>query len=294
MQVNNTLGNAFPHQGEASLSFLESNWLWFYTLHSNPVLVTAAISFLFHEFVYFVGWTPYLIVDFIPYFHQFKLQPGKKTTSDLYWKALKGVLFSHFFIQTPLLLGFHPTAETLGIKITEVPFPTWWKVCAQVLFCAIFEDAYHYWMHRALHWGPLYKNIHKIHHEFSAPFGLTAEYAHPLETFILGLGTIGGPLLLAYLTGDVHMITVLAWIGFRLFQTIEAHSGYEFPISLKTIIPFWSGSDHHDFHHQAFLNCYSTSFRWWDHFLGTDTKYHAFRAKQQEEKLIRNKENKTK
>lgn len=45
--------------------------------------------------------------------------------------------------------------------------------------------------HRALHWGPLYKRIHKLHHTYSAPFGLAAEYAHPLEILILGTGTVG-------------------------------------------------------------------------------------------------------
>jgi methylsterol monooxygenase len=32
---------------------------------------------------------------------------------------------------------------------------------------------------RAMHaYTPLYKRVHKLHHEFSAPFGLAAEYAH--------------------------------------------------------------------------------------------------------------------
>jgi methylsterol monooxygenase len=45
-----------------------------------------------------------------------------------------------------------------------------------------------------MHWPPFYKKVHKVHHEYAAPFGIAAEYAHPIETMILGLGTIGGPL----------------------------------------------------------------------------------------------------
>lgn len=49
-------------------------------------------------------------------------------------------------------------------------------------------------------------------------FGSTAEYAHPLETLILGMGTIGGPLLIAVTTQDIHMFTVMCWMIFRMLQ----------------------------------------------------------------------------
>eukprot|EP01117_Protostelium_nocturnum_P011572 TRINITY_DN419_c0_g1_i1.p1 TRINITY_DN419_c0_g1~~TRINITY_DN419_c0_g1_i1.p1 ORF type:complete len:285 (+),score=101.43 TRINITY_DN419_c0_g1_i1:155-1009(+) len=275
--------------GMEGLNIFEQYWVWFYSLHSSPMLVTAFLAFLVHEIIFFGGWIPYYIVGSIPSFKKYKLQPEKEVTRQDHLKALRGVLLSHFLVQSPLMLSFHPTAISFGIEVTEVPFPPLWKICLQVLFCALFEDTYHYWAHRALHWGVLYKKIHKVHHEFSAPFGITAEYAHPIETIILGMGTIGGPFVLA-LAFKVHVITVLAWMSFRLFQTIEAHSGYEFPISLRTIVPFWSGADHHDYHHQAFVNCYSTSFRWWDHIMGTDLKYKAFREKQLQEKFVQNKD----
>jgi len=73
----------------------------------------------------------------------------------------------------------------------------------------------------------------------------------------------------------------------RLFQAIDAHSGYDFPWSLNKFIPFWAGADHHDFHHQAFVNNFSTSFRWWDWGLGTDTRYRAFRKRQAAEAYTR-------
>jgi methylsterol monooxygenase len=70
-----------------------------------------------------------------------------------------------------------------------------------------------------LHQGQLYKKIHKLHHEFSAPFGLAAEYAHPLEILILGTGTIGGPLLWCVLSnGNLHILTMYIWIMLRLFR----------------------------------------------------------------------------
>lgn len=86
-----------------------------------------------------------------------------------------------------------------------------------------------------LHIGVLYKHIHKIHHKYSAPFGLAAEYAHPAEVFILGAGTIAGPILYCYFTRSLHIVTVYIWIVLRLFQAIDAHSGYGWSFSFTQL-----------------------------------------------------------
>ena len=80
--------------------------------------------------------------------------------------------------------------------------------------------------HKLLHTGPLYKHIHKLHHQHAAPFGLAAEYAHPVETLILGAGTLSGPLLYCWYMREFHILTMYIWVVLRLFQAIDAHSGY--------------------------------------------------------------------
>ena len=181
---------------------------------------------------------------------------------------------------------FHPMAEFFGMQTWQVPFPAWQTQLPQLAFFFVFEDMAHFFLHQALHWGPLYKHIHKIHHKYSAPFGLAAEYAHPAEVMILGSGTIGGPLLYCAFRNDLHVVTVYIWITLRLFQAVDAHSGYDFPWSLQHILPFWSGAEHHDFHHMAFVNNFSTSFRWCDRLFGTDTKYREYRKRVQEMKKL--------
>merc|ERR1712093_493515 len=216
----------------------------------DPVLATGIMSFLLHELFYFGRCIPWMIIDSMPYFRKWKLQDTKAPTRAEQWKCTKYVLLTPFTVELPQIWGFHPLAEYFGMS-------------PQILGFFLFEDFFHYWAHRALHWGPLYKKIHKLHHEFSAPFGLAAEYAHPLEILILGTGTIAGPLLWCLFSkGNLHIITMYVWI----------------------ILPLWSGADHHDHHHQFFIGNYSTSFRIWDYVFGTEGSYRLTRQKQRDEK----------
>ncbi|KAG2191154.1 hypothetical protein INT46_001414 [Mucor plumbeus] len=289
--MNSTLAGE-PYQ----LNWLENQWEEIYK-GRNPLLVTGTIAFVMHEIVYFGRFLPFLLCDFIPYFKQYKIQQNKVNTSADYWKCTKEVLYQHFLYEAPLIFFFHPMATFLGMNISA-PFPQWKYIWPQIAIFFVFEDAFHYCVHRLMHWPPLYKSIHKVHHEYAAPFGIAAEYAHPLETSILGFGTIGGPLIYHFVethyfhgTRDwqLHMFTMLFWITCRLFQAIDCHSGYDFPWSARHFIPFWAGADHHDYHHMAFVGNYASSFRWWDYLFGTDVKYRAYRARQAEEKRLQKK-----
>lgn len=268
-----------------ALNIFEQLWARWFIYIGDPMLATGLSSFILHETFYFGRCIPWIIIDMIPYFKQWKIQDGKVPTKEEQWKCTKYVLMTHFTIELPQVWSFGPIATYFGMATHEVPFPSLFTMAYQIALFFIFEDFFHYWAHRALHWGPLYKNIHKLHHTFSAPFGLAAEYAHPLEIIILGTGTVGGPLLwCAWSKGNLHIITMYIWIVLRLFQAVDAHSGYDFPWSLQHIFPLWSGADHHDYHHEAFTGCYSTSFRVWDYVFNTEGGYRKKRAMQKQQR----------
>jgi len=272
------VGTASYHEHElASYSLVEQLWARYYSSFGNLTIATGILSFLLHEGVYFGRFIPWYIISKIPWFQKWKLQESKSISDKEQFRCACVVLALHFTIELPLIMMFHPIAEMIGLETWQLPFPPWRSMVTQIAFCFIIEDAWHYCFHRALHWGPLYRNIHKMHHKYSAPFGLAAEYAHPLEIIFVGIGTICGPLVYCLFTGSFHLVTVYIWITMRLLQVIDAHSGYDFPWSLHNVIPFWGGADFHDFHHMAFTNNYSSSFRIWDWIFGTDQKYQEFR-----------------
>jgi len=264
-----------------SLNYFERLWLAWYTYMQNDVLATGIMSFVMHEMVYFGRSLPWILIDWSGWFRKWKIQDQKIPTAKEQWSCAMLVLLSHFTVELPQIWLFHPMAQFFGLS-TSVPFPSLFTMAYQIAIFFVLEDTWHYWTHRAMHTIPfLYKNIHKIHHQYSAPFGLAAEYASPIEVMMLGLGTVGSPILWCALTGELHILTMYVWIVFRLFQAIDAHSGYEFPWSLHHFLPFWAGADHHDTHHERFIGNYASSFRWWDYFLDTESGPEASRRRRE-------------
>ncbi|KAJ4300392.1 C-4 sterol methyl oxidase [Collariella sp. IMI 366227] len=265
------------------LNVFERLWASWYLWMQNDTIATGIMSFVMHELVYFGRSLPWIIIDSIPFFNKWKLQNTKVPTWKEQWECAALVLISHCTVELPQIWLFHPIATYFGMDY-GVPFPPFWKMMMQIVIFFIIEDAWHYWFHRGLHYGPLYKAIHKLHHTYSAPFGLAAEYASPIEVMLLGMGIVGTPIVWVSVTGELHLATMYLWIVLRLFQAIDAHSGYDFPWSLRHILPFWAGADHHDLHHERFIGNYASSFRWWDYCLDTEAG-EAASKKRREKKL---------
>ncbi|EEB07894.1 C-4 methylsterol oxidase [Schizosaccharomyces japonicus yFS275] len=277
--VRSLIGDLHPE-----LNAFEKLWLAYYKWFGNDVVATGLMSFLMHEIIYFGRCIPWMIIDAIPYFRRWKIQPKKVPSMLEQWQCTRLVLLSHFTVELPQIWLFDPMCAMFGLS-TAVPFPSWQKICWQVAMFFVLEDTWHYWAHRLFHYGIFYRWIHKVHHKYSAPFGLSAEYAHPAEIVLLGAGTVFVPLVWCYFTHDLHLVTMYIWITCRLLQAVDSHSGYDFPWSLNKFLPFWAGADHHDYHHMAFKDNFASSFRWWDRTLRTDQNYHAWKDRQTAKKL---------
>jgi len=134
----------------------------------------------------------------------------------------------------------------------------------------MIEDTWHYFAHRILHHPSIYGYVHKIHHTFQSPFPMAAEYAHPIETVVLGIG-----FFLPMIVFTNHLYFFWMWLGVRMLQTTDAHAGYYFPyFNPLYLLPFYGGAPMHDFHHKNFIGNYGSTFTYWDWLFGTDAQYH--------------------
>jgi sterol desaturase/sphingolipid hydroxylase (fatty acid hydroxylase superfamily) len=226
-----------------------------------------------HELLYFGSYIPFFLCDYVPSLQRYKIQPTVQNDAATQWKCVKRLLFNHAFVQAPMIFAYGKYFRHWLAFPAGDPVPSITTIALQCAICFVLEDFIFYWVHLALHSKLLYKAIHKVHHDHTAPFGIAAEYAHPAETLFLGAATIGPPILLR-----VHALTLYCWLAVRLFQTIEVHSGYDFPWSPNNWLPFWGGAEYHDFHHKTFLGPYSSSFTYTDYWFGTRNHYDKHRA----------------
>lgn len=264
----------------SGIPMIESLW-GSLTANCTEFQLKTLITFVLHETFYWGAYIPFLLADYIPHCRKWKIQPEKENTGPLIANCTRRLLFNHFLLVLPIIMATHPIFDLMGAQYTVEALPPLTTVFWQVAIFFLIEDFVFYWGHRALHTPYLYKKVHSIHHEHSAPFGLAAEYAHPFEVMFLGAATLAGPMIFG-----PHLFTLYIYLALRCVQTVECHSGYDFPWNLNRWFPLYGGADFHDHHHRIHSGNYSSTFVWVDKLYGTDEVYQAWKGKQ---RLLANK-----
>lgn len=274
--VMNALYSTAELLGNTSVPFepqLETGWRYM-TANYSQLSIATWISIILHEIVYFGLCLPGFVAQFLPVMRHFKIQQDRPETSADQWKCFKLLMFNHFCFQIPLIGGIYIYMQVMSVPYSYETVPKWYVMLGQLFGCLVLEDTWHYFIHQVLHHRSIYKYIHKVHHHFQAPFGMCAEYAHPAETIILGLGFMIGVLVFCN-----HLLLIWLWMIVRLLETTEVHSGYDFPyLNPLHLIPGYAGTRFHDFHHKNFNGNYASTFLWWDRIFGTDHQYHEYVA----------------
>jgi len=270
----------------------ERAWRHIFT-HYDLFTITTYISALVHLVVFLFLCSFPLAFQFMPFMDKYRIQKTRKTSFAGQLDAFFWVLVSQLVIQFPLIFGNYHFVTFMNIPCDYESIPAWYSCAWRLFACMFCEDTFHYFAHRLMHHKSLYKHVHKVHHKYQAPFGIAAEFAHPLETVVLGIGFFIGVFLFCS-----HFVLMWAWLSLRLLLTIDAHSGYDTPLPLNILklLPGYGGARHHDWHHETFQENYSSTFVWWDNLFGTNKEYHKFyhaQQQQQNEKISANKSYKT-
>lgn len=151
----------------------------------------------------------------------------------------------------------------LGFFGAEAGGAWFWVWFALLAFAAPFIHAFHFYFgHRLLHWAPLYRTVHHLHHRNIQVGPWSGLSMHPVEHAIY-FSTVVVQWLLA-----LHPVNALYQIHLALFNPALGHSGFEKVLVSKTF-GVDSGSYFHQLHHQYFECNYGGSLAPLDQWFGT-------------------------
>jgi len=187
----------------------------------------------------------------------------------------------NIFIDPVIWYIIFPLYSEIDISVENVPsiFTILW----QFVFNLTVIDTVFYWVHRGLHDLRIYKYVHKRHHDYKSVIALSAEYAHPVEVVVSNVFPfLLAPWLLMKFS-NYHVVSFAIYVFLRLWETIEAHSGYEFKYSPMTFFRFGGGNTFHDYHHTHNIGNYGL-YPFWDKIMGTDKYYTKWLSEREEKK----------
>ncbi|KAI9925461.1 hypothetical protein ASPWEDRAFT_41549 [Aspergillus wentii DTO 134E9] len=227
--------------------------LWFNIVSSYSPLSIEFIGTLLVQttFVWLLSLCYISLDTLFPSFSQrHKIQPAARQPSrhDI-WRcvvvvAQNQVLMSSIHLIQLLALnrlGYRSSAYRV-----EASFPTVTEVFRDIILSGLMREVIYYYNHRLLHSSSrLYIQIHKKHHQFTAPFALATQFAHPLEHLLTNVLPVTLP---PEMLGS-HVLTFWISMALHLFSAVTVHSGYDF---------FNNMAKAHDLHHEKFNLHYGT------------------------------------
>jgi Delta7-sterol 5-desaturase len=182
---------------------------------------------------------------------------------EIRWSVLTSAIFAFFGVA----LGW---IWQMGWTRIYLPFQEWplWYMPISLLLFAVLHDIYFYITHRMLHWPPLYREAHYVHHHSLHPSPWASFSFHPIEAVIQAL-----PLLILPMIIPIHPVVLLFYLTLMTLSAINNHSGFE--LLPRGSARHWAGQwiisgVHHASHHRWYRTNYGLFFTWCDRLLKTE------------------------
>lgn len=171
------------------------------------------------------------------------------------------------FALTAVVVAWGARAGWMKLYVNPAQYG-WWYLGFSLIALIFIHDTWFYWTHRLMHWRPLFRTMHAVHHRSHSPTPWAAFAFHPTEAIT---HTLMIPLLL--LVMPLHVGIIALWLIYMTVMNVGGHLGFE-------ILPRWfvrnpvtawhNTSVHHDMHHQHFRYNFGLYYNIWDRLMGTN------------------------
>ena len=199
---------------------------------------------------------------------------GNQVRDNMFWTLASGVT---------VWTGFE-VFTFWGYANGYVPYLMWsdnpvWFVLLFVLQ-PIWGSFHFYWIHRALHWPPIYRLAHSLHHRNINVGPWSGMAMHPVEHLLyLSAGMI-------HWVVASHPVHFLFNMQVKALEASTSHAGYQ-RLILSHRFRVDLGDFFHQLHHRFFECNYGTLEMPWDRWFGT---FHSGTPEDREKMNLRRKE----
>ena len=234
------------------------SWDWVLGLYARNLVLFSAVAGGLHLWLYhWRGQGARLKFDARPLARrggQFTF--GGQVRDNMVWSLASGVTV---WTGHEVLL-FWAMANGWAPVLTWEASPVWFV--ALFFLIPIWESFYFYWIHRMLHWPPLYRAVHAVHHRNTNVGPWSGLSMHPVE-HVIYLGSV----LIHFVVpaGPVH---VLYHLQYYCLTAATTHSGFE-GLVVRDRNRLALGTFHHQMHHRYFECNYGSLEIPWDRFFGS-------------------------
>ena len=181
---------------------------------------------------------------------------NSQVLDNMVWTLASGVTFWTAFE----VLMFWAMANGYAPVLNIFENPVWFAVG---LFLTPMWISFHfYWIHRFLHWPPLYRTAHSLHHRNVNVGPWSGLSMHPIE-HVMFFSSVCIHFVLA-----AHPITILFHMQHQALTAATSHTGFE-GLVVKDKNRLALGTFHHQMHHRYFECNYGNLEVPWDKWFGS-------------------------
>lgn len=196
---------------------------------------------------------------------------NNQVADNMFWSLASGVAFWTAY-ET---LMFWAMANGYAPLLAWPDNPIWFV--ALFFLTPVWISFHFYWIHRFLHWPPLYRLAHALHHRNTNVGPWSGFSMHPVEHFLF-LSSI-----LIHWVLAAHPIHILFHMQHQALTAATSHTGFESLLSKdKSMLAL--GTFHHQMHHRYFDCNYGNLEVPWDKWFGsfhdgTEESHEAFKQR---------------
>ena len=183
---------------------------------------------------------------------------GKQVRDNMFWSCVSGVTV---WTAYEAVFMWAYANELLPFYLDWARHPFW---LALTFVAIVFWSSLHfYFIHRLLHWKPLYKIAHAVHHRNGNLGPWSGLSMHPIE-HVIYLSSVLLHLLIAS-----HPIHILFHMHWNTLGAAASHAGFEsLTFRGKTIMRLTAF--HHQLHHRHYNCNYGNEYTPCDRWFGTE------------------------